>query len=146
MCLIASLHVTLTRRTLLLSCRMCVSPLSAFSFSHHELSTPWLTVSDGRHSYLASLTFKFSIHNDLLTGFTYHTQYASSAAAVDSQLTVRYEFEAVEDVTERGLLWMMSVWAVAVWGAVLFGGWVWYKASKGADDDVGMRGRHTKGV
>jgi len=118
----------------------------AFSFSHHELSTPWLTVSDGRHSYLHTLTFTFQTHNDLLTGFTYHTSYASSAAAIDSQLLVRYEFEAVEEVTERGLLWMLSVWAVAVWASMLFGGWVWWKAGRGVDEDVGMRARHTKGV
>ena len=62
---------------------------SAFSFSFHELSTPWLTVSDGRHSYLQSLTFRFTTHNDLLTGFSYQPSYASSPAAVDSQLLVR---------------------------------------------------------
>ena len=118
----------------------------AFSFSFHELSTPWLTVSDGRHSYLHTLTFRFTTHNDLLTGFSYHTSYASSAAAIDSQLLVRYEFDAVEEVTERGLLWMLSVWAVAVWASMAFGGWVWWKAYRGADEDVGARARHTKGV
>ena len=119
---------------------------SAFSFSHHGLSTPWLTVSDGRHSNLQTLTFRFQTHNDLLTGFSYHTSYASAAAGIDSQLLVRYEFEAVEEVTERGLVWMLSVWAVAVWASMLFGVWVWWKAGRGADDDVGMRARHTKGV
>jgi len=120
----------------------------SFSFAHHQFTTPWITVTDGKMSYLHTLTFTFTSHHDLITAFAFHSSYTQQPGRggdEDSSIEVRYEWDEVAEVNDSGVWWMLVVWLCAVWGAMMFGATLWWRGA-GAGMEAMMRPQHTKGV
>jgi hypothetical protein len=131
---------------------------SSFSFAHHQFLTPWLTVTDGKSSFLQSLTFSFTSHHDVITAFAFRASYAQQpgrGGEEDASILVQYDWEEAAEMSDSGVWSMIVLWLTAAWAAVALAAALWWTGAGGAGGAAAAisslisssgRGRHAKGV
>jgi len=107
-------------------------------------------VTDGRTSFLSSITVSFTRHHDLLTSFSHRLEYqqeAGRAGGLNASIELHYEWDEVKEVDTQGLLYMATVWQVAVWGGMALAVVQWWRGHTGGMAmEHGMTAQRTKRV